>query len=80
MVYKKVDKETAFFEKVDKTDSCWLWNGRKDRCGYGVYYANKFMHKAHRYCYEITNKLKIGKQIAMHTCDTPNCLTSPVVP
>ena len=64
----------TFWEQVEKTKDCWFWKGKVDRCGYGIYLINNFCHKSHRYCYEITNNLKIGKQIAMHTCDTPKCV------
>jgi hypothetical protein len=68
-----VPKKT-FWEQVEKTDGCWLWTGRTDRCGYGIYNINNFCHKAHRYAYEQISKEKIGKKIAMHTCDTPKCV------
>lgn len=68
------NKSPEFWSQIEKTNTCWFWIGRKDRCGYGVYSINNFSHKAHRYCYEITNNIKIGSLIAMHTCDTPHCV------
>lgn len=42
-----------FWSKVDKTDNCWLWTGRKCPNGYGRWYDRdlKFTWQAHRYAY-----------------------------
>ena len=37
---KKRDADERFWEKVEKTDSCWNWVAYKDREGYGRFSVN----------------------------------------
>jgi hypothetical protein len=41
-----------FWARVDKTDGCWSWMGRKDREGYGRFDAGGQNKLAHRFAYE----------------------------
>lgn len=68
-------KPREFWPQVEKksVDCCWIWKGRVDRCGYGVYSINGKCEKAHRYAYFLQTGEKIGNCIAMHICDTPSC-------
>lgn len=59
-----------FFEKVDKTDSCWLWLGAKDRKGYGFFKGKR----AHRASYEMFNGPIAESLLVCHTCDNPPCV------
>ena len=36
---------------VDADTGCWLWQGYRDRDGYGVIHADNRAHRAHRYVY-----------------------------
>lgn len=64
----------SFWEKVNKTKTCWIWTASKDACGYGLH-AKKFnTTRAHRISYilkygEFDQKLKV-----LHICDTPECV------
>lgn len=40
-----------FWSLVEKTDTCWLWRGRLDKDGYGIYSAAR----AHRVAYKLVN-------------------------
>ena len=63
-----------FFQKVNKTDSCWLWTGAFTSRGYGSFGVNGKNISAHRYSYQIhTGQIPIGL-VVCHTCDTPSCV------
>lgn len=47
---------TRFWSKVNKADDCWLWLGRRDKDGYGVFAAAKKTWRAHRVVWLITQK------------------------
>jgi len=68
----KIAKDVWDF--VNKTPNCWLWKGGLNWDGYGVYKKNGITHRAHRYIWELVNNKQIGNKVAMHICDTPNCV------
>lgn len=60
----------AFWERVHKTRTCWVWTGPKNRDGYGCVSGNR----AHRYSWELING-KIPKGLSvLHRCDNPPCV------
>ena len=66
--------EDRFFQKVDKTESCWLWTGALNSRGYGAIGINGKSVSAHRYSYEI-HKDKIPEgMFVCHSCDVPRCV------
>jgi hypothetical protein len=64
-----------FWRSVDKSPSgCWLWTATKTTFGYGVFWADGRLHKAHRWSYELLRG-PIPKGLhALHHCDTPACV------
>ena len=63
-----------FWEKVDKTDVCWLWMASKDRDGYGYFNVGGAIRKAHRVSYELAHgSIPEGAHVC-HTCDNPSCV------
>jgi len=70
-------QERNFWKKVYKTESCWLWQGSKDRKGYGQVRLGARPGKlkyVHRLSYEmLVGSIKDGMVID-HLCKTPNCL------
>jgi hypothetical protein len=64
-----------FWNKVDKTDTCWIYTGCLDRDGYGIYYdqPNKKQHRAHRFS-AILAGLDIKGKVVCHHCDNPRCV------
>ncbi len=64
-----------FWEKVQKTDGCWIWTGATTQ-GYGVIRAegpSRAMIRAPRLSYEIhVGPIPKGKHI-LHHCDNPPC-------
>lgn len=67
--------EEAFWSRIDKTETCWLWTGPKMPFGYGHCYVNRIRKYAHRLSYEIHNKTEIDKGMQVnHRCDNPGCV------
>lgn len=69
------DIKVKFLQKVDKTDSCWLWRGAKHPySGRGqVSFRGKWQY-APRVSYTLF-KGEIPKgMLVCHTCDNPSCV------
>lgn len=76
--FKKGDNviplDIRFWEKVNKTDSCWLWTGSKNNTGYGRVGVRGKLLLAHRVSFEMVNgKIKKGMNV-LHKCDIPSCV------
>lgn len=67
-------RETRFWNKVDRTGECWVWNGLRDPKGYGRFqYGSGKPVLAHRYALS----LALGRMPALfacHKCDNPSCV------
>jgi hypothetical protein len=42
-----------FWSKVDRSGSCWLWVGKQNNRGYGIFHADGRSLLAHRVAYEL---------------------------
>ena len=65
--------EEKFWEKVDKTDGCWLWTAALYSNGYGHFRADHKDHLAHRLAW----KMIVGDPVPTlldHTCHVRNCV------
>src|SRR3990167_2058280 len=63
-----------FWDKVDKTDSCWLWKVGKNKDGYGRFRFEMKIKVSHRFAWEITfGKIPSG-MLVCHKCDNPPCV------
>lgn len=63
-----------FFQKVEKTESCWIWRGALNSKGYGAFGVHGKSVSAHRYSYEMhIGPIPKGLYIC-HSCDTPSCV------
>lgn len=70
------DPKERFWAKVDKTPTCWLWQGAKASSGYGICTIDGKNHSAHRLSWQWANKgKKIPKgHVLLHKCDNPLCV------
>lgn len=74
---KRLDHLTAhrYWRKVARTDdgSCWLWQGRRDKSGYGRW-AKQGMHVyVHRIAWILSKgEIPAGMDV-LHRCDVRNC-------
>lgn len=68
--------KARFLSYIDKGGSnlCWLWNGWRDKDGYGKFRVGESKMPAHRYSYILhVGPIPDGMCI-LHTCDTPPCV------
>lgn len=66
--------EERFWEKVQKTATCWLWTGSKSSDGYGRFRTAKARAAAHRWAYEyIRGPIPQGFQLD-HVCKNRACV------
>jgi hypothetical protein len=66
--------EERFWQKVNKTDTCWIWVGSKNDEAYGNFNHNGTVVKAHRFAYELL-KGPIPKDRELdHLCRNPSCV------
>lgn len=71
---KKRPIEERFWEKVNKTESCWLWGAFVARTGYGQVNVDGRMRYAHRVAYELlVGPIPHGLQVD-HVCFTRSCV------
>ena len=78
-MHKKIGRPRSepikrFWSKVQKTDSCWLWIGGKDKDGYGLFQLNGKQWRSHRFSKLISDGLDNSLPVVMHTCDNPSCV------
>ena len=70
----KIETETRFWNKVQKTDNCWLWTAGKDGRGYGSFNVNRKAVRTHRLAWELTNgPIPVGLCVC-HRCDIRACV------
>lgn len=77
---KKLTEEQRirrFWDKVEKSDDCWIWTGSKTGGNgkqYGAFWNGEKQVYAHRFSYLITNgAIQDGMQID-HLCRNPACV------
>lgn len=65
----------SFFDRVEYSDNCWLWKGKKNESGYGIVYKNDLGNiRAHHVTYVLAfGKIPEGKSI-LHRCDNRDCV------
>lgn len=75
------DNLARFWEKVQKTETCWNWTGYAPK-GYGVFYENRRAVPAHRFSWKIHFGPIEGhvaghpelEWCVCHRCDNPRCV------
>lgn len=63
-------------EKINKTDSCWIWTGANTggENAYGTIWKNGRHHLAHRVMHELHNGEILDGQEIDHVCKTKLCV------
>jgi len=69
---KNTDED--FWNRVEKLDGCWIWQGGRYRNGYGQLQVNKVKKLAHRVAYEISIGPIPDGLLVCHTCDNRVCV------
>lgn len=66
-----------FLEKCDHgaDTECWLWKGNKKDGGYGLFWFNGKMVRAHRFSFSTFYGVTLTPdEVLCHACDTPLCV------
>lgn len=66
--------QSSFWERVQRGPSCWEWQGRRDKLGYGHFRFNGKSHLAHRLAYAFSTGHLSGSDLIRHKCDNPHCV------
>jgi hypothetical protein len=66
--------EEKFWSKVEKTDECWLWNGVKDRYGYGRLNCERKRTSAHIFSFLLHGGTIPEDYVVRHKCRNRNCV------
>lgn len=67
--------EDRFWEKVDKTEKCWIFMGTRDRgFDYGRFRVGRKKERAHRVAWTLTFGAIPEGMWVLHHCDTPSCV------
>ncbi|SRR5258706_2154115 len=71
-----ISLEEFFWQRVNKTDYCWLWTGRTQIFGYGLINLGRKGKTigAHRASWEIHHGPIPDGLLVCHTCDNPPCV------
>lgn len=75
MIYK-MELPDSFWNKVNKTDTCWLWTGAiTTPSGYGSFALNGKTQYAHRLSLSHSLQRPLGnKLVVRHSCRNRHCL------
>ena len=67
--------DARFWSRVAMTsDSCWLWTAGKNVYGYGSINLGKRTIGAHRFAWELENKIEVPEgMFVCHKCDVRAC-------
>jgi hypothetical protein len=63
-----------FWEKVLKTDGCWVWIAARNPLGYGLASVESRTIKAYRVSWELSNGPIPKGLCVLHRCDNPPCV------
>lgn len=63
-----------FFDKVNKTKSCWEWIGATRGTGYGAFKYNNKVIDAHRFSFMLHKGFIMEGLLVCHTCDNRLCV------
>ena len=66
--------EERFWQKVQKTDSCWNWTACLSRSNNGVLRDGDKNVTATRFSYELANGVSLGNVRLQHTCRNTLCV------
>jgi HNH endonuclease len=63
-----------FLEQITQTESCWGWNGLKNKAGYGVCYVPPHHPFGSHVLSYLLFKGPVGDQYVCHVCANPSCV------
>lgn len=66
--------DSRFWDKVTKTDTCWLWNASKNSDGYGNFWNGSSIVRAHKYSWLLANNIIPENHVIRHKCKNKHCI------
>lgn len=66
--------EQRFWSKVNKGSGCWMWGGKLNENGYGIFSLQGRHVRAHRVAYELTHGTIEPGMVVRHSCDNRGCV------
>lgn len=63
-----------FMNKLEITDSCWVWKAANVPNGYGIFTVKKKNIYAHRFAWSAINGPIPDGHVVCHKCDNPTCV------
>jgi hypothetical protein len=73
-VYERKSLEIRFWEKVNKTETCWLWTGPMNRYGYGMFKVQEKNVSAHRVSWLLAGNTIPEGNLIRHKCRNRHCV------
>lgn len=73
-VCRRVPMELRFWNRVQKSEGCWLWLGKLNGDGYGHVTVAERNMGAHRYSWELAHGPVPDGLCVCHRCDVPACV------
>lgn len=71
---REIPLEERFWEKVQKTDSCWNWTGSRNPDGYGCFGVSGRRRLAHRVVLDIAGPGLVEGLVVDHVCHNRACV------
>ena len=62
------------WNRTEKEGDCLMWQGYKDKDGYGTITIKGVPHRTHRLAYILTHLEPLMDLWVLHTCDRPSCI------
>lgn len=67
--------EERFWSHVDRSGSCWLWTGKRNKQGYGWFSETHSRGiQSHRFAFRLKHGYLTPGRHVCHRCDTPACV------
>lgn len=63
-----------FWAKAKWVGSCFQWQGKLDKDGYGKFSVRKKTYRASRFAYFLYYARDPGDKLVLHRCDNPSCV------
>lgn len=70
------EKDTSRFWKgvsIGASNDCWMWNGAKNKQGYGRFTQKKIQRLSHRVAFTSVHGPIKSDTLICHRCDNPSC-------
>ena len=68
------DANSRFWDKVEKTRTCWLWKGSISTQGYGQFWLYGKIQAAHRVAWHFSGREIPDGRVLDHRCRSRNCV------